>query len=63
MYIWLYSLYYFVTKLEVITFVSGLTYFLYMYLACAAIFIMCGAVGFVTTAAFVHAIYGSLKVD
>ena len=63
LYIWLYCLYYFFTKLEVITFVSGLTYFLYMYLVCAAIFIMCGFVGFICTAQFVHSIYGSLRVD
>ena len=55
--------YYFVTKLEVVTFVSGLTYFLYMYLVCTAIFIMTGFVGFACTAKFVHAIYGSLRVD
>lgn len=30
LYIWVYCLYYFITKLEVVTFVSGLTYFLYM---------------------------------
>eukprot|EP00750_Incisomonas_marina_P019512 INCI3477.1.p1 GENE.INCI3477.1~~INCI3477.1.p1 ORF type:complete len:669 (+),score=115.62 INCI3477.1:147-2153(+) len=63
LYIWLYCLYYFFTKLEVITFVSGLTYFLYMYLVCVAIFIMCGFVGFICTAQFVHSIYGSLRVD
>lgn len=62
-YIWVYCLYYFVTKLEVITFVSGLTYFLYMWLICVAVFIMTGFVGFACTARFVHAIYGSLKVD
>lgn len=63
LYIWLYCMYYFATKLEVVTFVSGLTYFLYMWLICVALFIMTGFVGFITTAHFVHAIYGSLKVD
>ncbi len=62
-YIWLYCIYYFVTKLEVVTFVSGLTYFLYMYLVCFSLFIMTGFVGFVSTAYFVHSIYGSLRVD
>ena len=63
MYVWIYSLYYFYTQLDMMLFVSGVVYFAYMSIGCLAIFMITGLVGYYSTYWFVHIIYGALKVD
>ena len=63
MYVWVYSLYYFYTQLDMMLFVSGVVYFAYMSIGCLALFMITGLVGWYSTFWFVHFIYGALKVD
>ncbi|KAI5968807.1 hypothetical protein CANMA_002243 [Candida margitis] len=62
-YIYGYSLYYFVTVLNVDDFVSSLLYFSYMGLACFIIGVACGAVGVITGSLFIRKIYGAIKLE
>jgi len=63
LYMFLYSAFYFVTKLEITKPVSTLMFFGYMGLVCVCFFLLTGAVGFLSTLFFVHTIYGSVKID
>eukprot|EP00939_MAST-03C_sp_MAST-3C-sp1_P002715 g2715.t1 len=65
-YMFLYCCYYFYqwySKMQVVLFVTGLEYFVYMWMASVGLFLVTGVVGFISTYAFVHTIYGALKVD
>ncbi|RLV91619.1 Transmembrane 9 superfamily member 3 [Spathaspora sp. JA1] len=62
-YIYAYSIYYYLTVLNVGDFVSGLLYFGYMTCACLIIGITCGSVGVLTGLTFVKRVYGDIKVD
>jgi len=62
-YLFLYSILYFFTKLEIIKFVSGLLFFGYMFLVSFAFFVLTGTIGFVACFIFVKTIYSSIKVD
>ena len=62
-YLFLYSFWYFFTKLEIIEFFSGLLFFGYMLLASLTFSLITGTIGFVATYLFVVTIYGSIKVD
>jgi len=63
LYVFLYAVMYFITRLDITNFVSGLLYFCYMGLASWAFFLMTGAVGFISCLLFVRKIYGAIKVD
>lgn len=63
LYLFVYSIVYFVTKLEVVQFVSGLLFFGYMTLVSLAFFVLTGTIGFVACYLFVTKIYGSIHVD
>ncbi|KAL8265086.1 hypothetical protein R6Q59_023216 [Mikania micrantha] len=63
LYLFLYSVFYFVTKLEITKLVSGLLYFGYMLIASYAFFMLTGTVGFYACLWFVRKIYSSLKID
>jgi transmembrane 9 superfamily protein 2/4 len=63
LYVFLYCIFYFTTKLEVAQFVPGLVYFSYMFLMCVALFLVAGTAGHTACYWFVSAIYGALKVD
>ncbi len=62
-YMFLYSAFYFVTKLEITKPVSTLMYFGYMTILSVSFFLLTGTVGFLACFAFVHIIYGSVKID
>ncbi|XP_042452172.1 transmembrane 9 superfamily member 7-like [Zingiber officinale] len=62
-YLFAYSAFYFVTKLEITKFVSGILYFGYMLIASYAFFVLTGTMGFYACFWFVRKIYSSVKID
>ena len=62
-YLMVYSVFYFVTKLEITNAVSILLYFGYMLLASIAFAFLTGTFGFFACFWFVRKIYGAIKVD
>jgi transmembrane 9 superfamily protein 2/4 len=63
LYIFVYAMYYFFTRLEITDVVPAVMYVMYMWLASFAIFLMCGAIGLYSANLFVRTIYGSVKID
>jgi len=63
LYLFLYSILYFFTKLEIIKMVSALLFFGYMMLVSFAFFVLTGTIGFVACFFFVRKIYSSIKID
>ncbi|MQM09540.1 hypothetical protein Taro_042409 [Colocasia esculenta] len=63
LYLFLYAVFYFFTKLEITKFVSGILYFGYMLIASYAFFVLTGTIGFYACFWFVHKIYSSVKID
>jgi len=63
LYMFLYSIFYFFTKLEIDKFVSGLLYFGYTFIMSFAFFVMTGTVGYYACLFFVRKIYSQIKVD
>jgi transmembrane 9 superfamily protein 2/4 len=62
-YMFAYSIFYFVTQLEITNFNSVLLYFGYMWIVCVTLFLMTGTVGFLSCFVFIRRIYASIKVD
>lgn len=62
-YVYLYSIYYFMFKTKMYGLFQTVFYFGYMGLFSAALGIMCGTVGYVGAAKFVHKIYSTVKID
>jgi hypothetical protein len=62
-YLFLYSIFYFVTTLEIEQFVSGLLYFGYTLIIAIAFFVLTGTIGFYACYYFVRKIYSSIHVD
>ncbi|GMH91606.1 hypothetical protein TrST_g4267 [Triparma strigata] len=62
-YLFLYSIWYYQTKLELEGFLSGLVYFTYNAIIATAFGAFTGAIGFFSSLIFVREIYGALKVD
>lgn len=62
-YLFLYSCFYFFTKLDITKPVSGMLYFGYMALISYCFFILTGTMGFYACFMFVRTIYGSVKID
>ncbi|KAL8137391.1 hypothetical protein V2J09_003392, partial [Rumex salicifolius] len=62
-YLFLYSIFYFFTKLEITKFVSGVLYFGYMLIGSYAFFVLTGTIGFYACLWFVRKIYSSVKID
>ncbi|PHH64603.1 hypothetical protein CDD81_4214 [Ophiocordyceps australis] len=58
-----YCVWYFVYKLHVVGFVSGLLFFAYSLMACCVYALLTGTVGFLSAYAFVRRIYGAIKID
>lgn len=56
--IFVYSVWYYFTKLHIQGFVSGMVFFSYSFLACMVYGLLTGTVGFLTAYAFVRRIYG-----
>lgn len=62
-YVYLYSLYYYLFKTKMYGLFQTLFYFGYMAFFSAAIGILCGTIGYVSSASFVHKIYSRIKLD
>merc|ERR1719356_134198 len=62
-YVFLYSILYFSSRLQIEKVVSTLLYFGYMLIISIIFFLLTGAIGLVATFYFVKAIYGSIKID
>jgi len=62
-YLFLYSLWYFVTKLSITGFVPTVLYFSYMTMISITFFLLTGSIGFFACLWFVRKIYGAIKVD
>lgn len=62
-YLFLYSVMYFYTKLNITAFVSGLLYFGYMSMISITFFFLTGTIGYFACFWFTRKIYGSIKID
>ena len=62
-YLLLYAVFYFFTKLDITKLVSGLLYFGYMIIISYSFFVLTGTIGFYACFWFVRTIYGSVKID
>jgi transmembrane 9 superfamily member 2/4 len=63
LYVLAYSLFYFVTKLEISGFVPTLLYFGYTLLMVISVWILTGTIGFYAAYFFISRIYGAVKID
>ncbi|KAL4429596.1 hypothetical protein ABPG77_008645 [Micractinium sp. CCAP 211/92] len=63
LYLFLYSLFYFYTKLDITKLVPALMYFGYMTIVSATFFCLTGTIGFYATYIFIRRIYGAVKID
>jgi len=63
LYLYIYAVVYFFTKLDMTKFTSALIYFGYMGLAAGTFFLVTGTIGFLACFWFLRIIYGSIKVD
>jgi len=63
LYLFLYSLFYFYTKLDITKIVPAMMYFGYMSIVALTFFALTGTIGFYATLFFVRKIYASVKID
>lgn len=63
LYLFLYALFFFYRRLEVVQMLSGLLYFGYMVMFALAFFVLTGSIGFVSALVFVRKIYAAIKAD
>merc|ERR1719265_2907945 len=63
LYVFLYSILYFTSRLQIEKAVSTLVYFGYMFLLSLVFLLLTGSIGTVASFFFVKAIYGSIKID
>ncbi|PAA60444.1 hypothetical protein BOX15_Mlig030642g3 [Macrostomum lignano] len=63
LYLYMYAVYYFFFKTKMYGLFQTSFYFGYMALFCAALALVCGAIGFVATSLFVRKIYSTVKID
>ncbi|KAI5919917.1 endomembrane protein 70 [Camillea tinctor] len=61
--IFLYSIWYYLFKLHISGFVSSMLFFVYSFMACCVYGLLTGTVGFLTAYAFIRRLYGAIKVD
>ncbi|EPE27877.1 hypothetical protein GLAREA_04668 [Glarea lozoyensis ATCC 20868] len=61
--VFVYCIWYYLTKLHIEGFISSLLFFSYSFIACVVYGLLCGTVGFLTAYAFVRRIYGAIKAD
>lgn len=62
-YLFIYSISYFFTRLEMTKPVSGILYFAYMAIVSGAYFMLTGTIGFLASYWFVNKIYSAVKID
>ncbi|KAL9101272.1 MAG: hypothetical protein Q9163_003444 [Psora crenata] len=63
LWIFMYCVWFYWTKLHISGFISGLLFFCYCGIACAVYGLLMGTVGFMTAYTFVRRIYGAIKAD
>jgi len=63
LYMFLYSIFYFYTRLNIIGFVSSLLYFGYTFIMSASFFVLTGSIGFYACLLFVRKIYGAVHFE
>ncbi|EPS66356.1 hypothetical protein M569_08421, partial [Genlisea aurea] len=63
LYLFLYSVFYFFTKLDITKLIPAILYFGYMLIASYAFFVLTGTIGFYACLWFVRKIYSSVKID
>jgi transmembrane 9 superfamily protein 2/4 len=63
LYLFLYSIVYFVTKLQIHQFVPSLLFFGYMLLTAFTFALLTGTIGFIASLLFVRAIYSAIKIE
>ncbi|KAL6756831.1 hypothetical protein V8C86DRAFT_3018753 [Haematococcus lacustris] len=63
LYVFLYSVHYFVFKTKMTGFFQTSFYFGYTLMACQGLALVCGAVGYIGASTFVHRIYRNVKCD
>merc|ERR1712060_34364 len=63
LYVFLYSILYFTTRLQIEKIVSIMMYFGYMFIMSTMFFLLTGSIGTLASLLFVRAIYGSIKID
>jgi transmembrane 9 superfamily protein 2/4 len=61
--IFLYCIWYYLTKLHIQGFASSVLFFSYSFMACAVYGLLTGTIGFLASYAFVRRIYGAIKAD
>jgi transmembrane 9 superfamily protein 2/4 len=62
-YVFVYAIFYYVTKLEIEDPIAALVYFSYTMVMSLAFWLTTGTIGFLATLVFVWKIYGSVKID
>lgn len=62
-YLFLYSIWYYMSKLDIQGFVPTVLYFSYMLMVSITFFLVTGSIGFFSCLWFVRKIYGAIKVD
>ncbi|XP_070555187.1 transmembrane 9 superfamily member 4-like [Ptychodera flava] len=62
-YVFLYAIFYFVTKLEITDFIPSLLYFGYSFLMVFTFWILTGTIGFFAAYTFIRRIYAAVKID
>ncbi|XP_077991140.1 transmembrane 9 superfamily member 4-like [Glandiceps talaboti] len=62
-YVFLYAVFYFVTKLEIVDFIPSLLYFGYTFLMVFTFWILTGTIGFFAAYTFIRKIYAAVKID
>ena len=63
LYLFVYSIFYFSSRLDMSNSVSILMYFGYMFLASFSLFILAGSIGFIACLFFIYHIYSSIKIE
>jgi len=62
-YVFLYAVFYFVTKLQIVEFIPCLLYFGYTVIMVFSFWLLTGTIGFYSTYCFIHKIYSAVKID
>lgn len=62
-YVFLYSIFYFYTKLEITSFVPTLLYFGYITILVMSFWLLTGTIGFYAAYMFIRKIYAQIKID
>ena len=63
MYVAIYSVFYFCTKLQIDEFVPSLLYFSYTAIIVLTFWLLTGTIGFYSAYAFIRKIYAAVKID